>query len=151
MNYARTYTVEMNVKVKDVGELDSESKRVLGLNFREAFASTIDVEQTLPEPERFPAAQANAIDLDQPAYSGTQSFAPSSDHIQAHTDYTPLQNATQNATQNISENVSNTNIPPLAPPKSLILLQSDEVNEAAIPSSEPFEQLDHRTYFDPLI
>jgi len=42
VNYARTYTVETNVKVKDIGELDLRSKDVLRTNFRDVFIGPKD-------------------------------------------------------------------------------------------------------------
>jgi hypothetical protein len=50
VNYARIYTVEMNVKVRDIGELDADSKVIFRTNFQKIFAF-IDDEPNGPAPD----------------------------------------------------------------------------------------------------
>jgi hypothetical protein len=150
VNYARIYTVEMNVKVKDVGDLDPESKRVLGLNFREALAFAIDDEQTFQEPELSGPARPNGFDLSQPSASGTDSLAPFSystidDHFEAEKDYSTLNDVAQDP----AKDFSNTSISlALRPPP---FANSDYANQVVISMSEPSEHLDPRMSIDPPI
>jgi hypothetical protein len=58
VNYAKVYTVETNVKVKDVGELDSESRRILRRYFRKVFS---DIESDFDVAEATPRASAASL------------------------------------------------------------------------------------------
>jgi hypothetical protein len=42
VDYSRPYTVEMNVKVKDVGSLDADSRQTLVANFTQIFFGSVD-------------------------------------------------------------------------------------------------------------
>lgn len=50
LNYGRVYTVETNVKVKDVGDLDTESRRLLRAYYREVHFRDFPDEDNYPPP-----------------------------------------------------------------------------------------------------
>lgn len=50
LNYGRAYTVETNVKVKDVGDLDTESRRLLRAYYREVHFRDFPDEDNYPPP-----------------------------------------------------------------------------------------------------
>ncbi|KAF4627005.1 hypothetical protein G7Y89_g11151 [Cudoniella acicularis] len=51
INYARAYTIEKNVKVKDCGELDPVFTNILCENFRDVFATSGDANSSTSAPE----------------------------------------------------------------------------------------------------
>jgi hypothetical protein len=50
VDYSRPYTVEMNVKVKDVGALDPDSRQILVANFTQIFFSSAEEDPSLVAP-----------------------------------------------------------------------------------------------------
>jgi hypothetical protein len=81
INYGRVYSVETNVKVKDVGDLDSDSKKLLRRYFNEVnFALDDDIDGTAPphDPQQrameFAGISPFRVDSSDPRYLPMDSF-----------------------------------------------------------------------------
>ena len=111
VNYARIHTVETNVKVKDVGELDSESKRMLLNNFHETFTCFDDEEQGAPEETHFDFHRTSGANVTPRVIDPVASDCsePENDHM-----------GFQDSIHNLAENLVSKNLLPPASGRPLL-------------------------------
>jgi hypothetical protein len=106
VDYAKFYTIETNVKVKDIGLLDEVSKRALRSNVRDTFLADLEEPTTqVPASPRPPSASKNPDGNEQPS-----TYASPSPEPQQTSATTDGQAATGNSVSDLSQQLPTTRV-----------------------------------------